>query len=98
MNKEIMRWQPIFGQFYFYLNDEGIVRCVEWYYEDEDLFRYNSGNCFKTEQEAIEHKENLITSQVLKDTIKNSDCNYRIKFDGFDEVENKYHFTITLYN
>ncbi len=65
--KKGVRWQPIFGQHYFYLDDRGIIRCVEWQYDDDDLFRFNTGNCFKTEQEAIDFKENLLTKQQLKD-------------------------------
>lgn len=65
--KKSVRWQPIFGQRYFYLDDNGVIRCVEWQYDDEDKFHFNIGNCFKTEQEAEEYKENLLTKQQLKD-------------------------------
>ena len=65
--KKGVRWQPIFGQRYFYLDDSGVIRCVEWQYDDEDKFHFNTGNCFKTEQEAKEYKENLLTKQALKD-------------------------------
>ena len=44
-----VRWQPILGQYYFYVDDGGIIRCVEWHYDDADLFRYNTGrfrNCY----------------------------------------------------
>lgn len=56
--KNFIKWQPILGQHYFYLDDSGIIRCVKWDYDDADTFRYNVGNCFKTEQEAEDYKEN----------------------------------------
>lgn len=65
--KKGVRWQPIFGQRFFYLGDGGVIRCVEWQYDYEDKFHFNTGNCFKTEQEAEEYKENLLTKQQLKD-------------------------------
>ena len=65
--KKGVRWRPILDKKYFYLDDRGTIRCVEWQYDDEDIFRFNIGNCFKTEQEAEEYKENLLTKQALKD-------------------------------
>lgn len=62
-----VRWQPILGQYYFYLDGLGSVLRTKWDYDDIDFYRYNIGNCFKTVQEAEDYKENLLTKQKLKD-------------------------------
>lgn len=62
-----VRWQPILGQYYFYLDGLGSVLRTKWDYDDIDFHRYNIGNCFKTVQEAEDYKENLLTKQALKD-------------------------------
>lgn len=67
-DKSIVRWQPILGQYYFYLGAIlGNVETVEWCYDDIDYYRYDIGNCFETKQEAEDYKENLLTKQALKD-------------------------------
>lgn len=83
------RWQPIFGQRYFYLDDGGVIRCVEWHYDDEDKFHFNTGNCFKTEQEAEEYKENLLTKQQLKDLAL--ELNNGVEIDRKDIEQEKYY-------
>ena len=88
--KKSVRWQPIFGQHYFYLDDRGIIRCVEWQYDDDDLFRFNIGDCFKTEQEAEEYKENLLTKQALKDLAL--ELNEGVEIDWDDRNQKKYCF------
>lgn len=65
--KKGVRWKPKCGVVYFYLKHDGYIGSTHWGIEDTDLFRFNTGNCFKTEQEAEEYKENLLTKQALKD-------------------------------
>lgn len=65
-NKEL-RCKPEYEEFYYYVSDEGAVRCCVWKAFQEDLFRFYSGNCFKTKQECEEYEENLLTKQALKD-------------------------------
>lgn len=62
-----VRWQPQFGDKYFYLSGRGFVQSSAWTKHEYDFQRFNLGNCFKTEQEAEEYKENLLTKQQLKD-------------------------------
>ena len=96
--KKGVRWQPILGQCYFYLDDSGVIRCVEWQYDDEDEFRFNTGNCFETEQEANDFKENLLTKQQLKDLASELndgveidwDCYGQDKFYIFLDFDSKY--------
>lgn len=65
--KKGVRWKPEYYQNYFYIDDCGKLESESYMDEDADLFRFNTGNCFKTEQEAEEYKENLLTKQALKD-------------------------------
>ena len=77
---------------YYYLNTFGEVSCSDWMADETDLFRFNSGNCFKTEQEVEKYKENLLTRQALKDLaleLNNEveidwgdyNCKYYIRYD-----------------
>lgn len=60
------RWRATKNTYYF-IDDEG--HCLKDYdaAKEEDNFRYFIGNYFKTEQEAEEYRDNLITKQKLKD-------------------------------
>lgn len=62
-----VRWQPLLGQTYFYLDTFGNVESINWDFDDIDYYRFNIGNCFKTRQEGEDYKENLLTKQALKD-------------------------------
>lgn len=90
--KKSVRWQPILGQRYFYIDDGGVIRCVEWQYDDEDVFRFNTGNCFKTEQEAKDFKENILTKQALKDLAL--ELNEGKQIDWHDSRQHKYSLQI----
>lgn len=65
--KNSTRSKPTYGEKYFCLFTDGIVREQTWLDNIDDLFRFNSGNCFKTEQEGLDFKENILTKQALKD-------------------------------
>ena len=65
--KKGVRQKPECGVVYFYLKHDGYIGSTHWGIEDTDLFRFNTGNCFKTKQEVEEYKENLLTKQALKD-------------------------------
>lgn len=64
--KKVVRQMPKDGDKYYYINDEGIINYTYWINDNIDLFRFNTGKCFKTKQEAEEYKENLLTKQALK--------------------------------
>lgn len=63
-------WKPKDGEGYSYVwwfNDkelEGIVGRDIWENRSEDFTRYIIGNCFKTEKEATEHKDDV--ARVLR--------------------------------
>lgn len=65
--KKGIRQRPKIGEIYYFLGDNGYIYNTEWEDFKEDLFRFNTDNCFKTEQEAKDYKENLLTKQQLKD-------------------------------
>ena len=65
--KKGVRQRPKIGEIYYFLGDNGRIYNTEWEGSEEDLFRFNTGNCFKTEQEAEDYRENLLTKQQLKD-------------------------------
>lgn len=99
--KRDVRRQPILGQYYFYLDDSGVIRSIEWHYDDEDLFHFNTGNCFKTEQEAEEYKENLLTKQALKDLALELNNGVEICWENYEQSKfsiyyNGYHFANEL--
>lgn len=65
--KKGVRWKPKRRDEYFYLDSNGFVQISAWTKHEFDFQRFDLGNCFKTEQEAEEYKENLLTKQALKD-------------------------------
>ena len=67
INKKDIRFKPECWEFYYYLDSSGTIERTYWNNGVFDNHRYNIGNCFKTEQEAYDYKENLITKQQLKD-------------------------------
>lgn len=67
INKKDIRLKPEYGEFYYYLDSYGTIQRTHWNNGEIDNYRYSVGNCFKTEQEAYDYKENLLTKQQLKD-------------------------------
>lgn len=65
--KKGVRQMPEYDERYYYIDDSGVIISTPWYGTDSDIFRFNTGNCFKTEQEAEDFKENILTKQALKD-------------------------------
>lgn len=66
-SKKGVSQKPKIGGKYWYLTDYGDIRCLSWQGDPIDLFRFTTGNCFKTFEEAQDYKENLLTKQQLKD-------------------------------
>lgn len=87
--KKGARWKPECGVVYFYLKHDGYIGSTHWGIEDTDLFRFNTGNCFKTKQEVEEYKENLLTKQQLKDLAL--ELNNGVGIDWEDENQVKYY-------
>lgn len=86
--KKGVRWKPECGVVYFYLKHDGYIGSTHWGIEDTDLFRFNTGNCFKTEQEALDYRENILTKQALKDLAL--ELNNGVEIDWEDEEQPKF--------
>lgn len=91
--KKGVRQKPECGVVYFYLKHDGYIGSTHWGIEDTDLFRFNTGNCFKTEQETKDFKENLLTKQALKDLALELNNGVEIDWDYYYQL--KYYI---LYN
>lgn len=83
--KKSLRQKPKKGEVYYFLDSAGYVSHTYWTNSEDDLFRFNTGNCFKTEQEAEEYKENLLTKQVLKDLALELNDGIEIYWDYFHQ-------------
>lgn len=64
---EYKRWRSENDGVYYYMDDCG--KCDSAYegYGSIDDYRYNTGNYFKTEKEAEQHKAYLLALQTIKD-------------------------------
>lgn len=87
-----IRWQPKFNEIYFYVDDMGMIDYSFWGIEPDEIFRFNTGNCFKTEEEAEDYKENLLTKQALKDLAL--ELNDGVEIDWEDKTQRKYNLFI----
>lgn len=56
---EPKRWAPDFGDDYFALYGTGFVDTSKWENDKCDRWRYLTGNCFKTQEEAEEYKKKI---------------------------------------
>lgn len=95
INKPVGRWKPEYGSYYYYLATNGKIVKIDWINTDGDYFRFTTGNYFKTEQEAMDYKENLITKQQLKDLALELNDGKEINWnDGY----NKYYLSCNFYS
>lgn len=81
--KKGVRQMPEYEEKYFFVDSCGGIDYKFWEETETDLFRFNTGNCFKTEQEAEEYKENLLTKQALKDLALELNNGVEICWDDF---------------
>lgn len=56
----VKKWKPKQGDTYWRIVGNGIVDATSWDGDAIDLTYYAAGNCFKTEQEAIENSERIV--------------------------------------
>lgn len=94
--RKSIRQMPKYDERYYYISDSGVIVSTPWYGTDSDIFRFNIGNCFKTEQEAIDFKENILTKQALKDLAL--ELNNGIEIDWENENQKKYHLEYDCYS
>lgn len=84
-NNSCIRWRAEqFQETYWTVDVRG--KCVEYwdYYNAVDNFAYNSGNYFKTKEEAEDYRDNIIIKQELKDLALTLNKGKRINFDNTD--------------
>lgn len=86
--KKGVRQKPEYEEKYFFVDSCGSIDYQFWEETKTDLFRFNTGNCFKTEQEAEDYKENLLTKQALKDLAL--ELNNGVEIDWADFYQEKY--------
>ena len=87
--KKSVRQMPEYEEKYFFVDSCGSIDYQFWEETKTDLFRFNTGNCFKTKQEAIDFKENLLTKQQLKDLAL--ELNNGVEIDWEDDNELKFY-------
>lgn len=87
--KKGVRQKPKKDENYFFLGGDGGIYPETYLGDGIDLFRFNIGNCFKTEQEAEEYKENLLTKQQLKDLAL--ELNNGVEIDWSDDNQLKFY-------
>lgn len=92
VNSPNIRQKPKKGEVYYFLDSAGYVSHTYWTGSEDDLFRFNIGNCFTTEEEANDFKENLLTKQLLKDLAL--ELNKGVKIDWKNDYQIKYHLGV----
>ena len=85
--KKCVRQKPEYEEKYFFVDSS--IDYQFWEETKTDLFRFNTGNCFKTEQEAEDYKENLLTKQALKDLAL--ELNNGVEIDWKNEEQPKFY-------
>ena len=86
--KKGVRQKPKDGEVYFFLDSYGNIIWTKWHNNVQDLFRFNTGNYFKTEEQAKDFKENILTKQALKDLAL--ELNNGAEVDFIDDEQTKF--------
>ena len=60
----VARWKPDEDDIYYLIDDDGKIISDTWYGYDEDIDRYNFGNCFRTEKLAERASKELRKSLI----------------------------------
>ena len=97
---EYKRWRACDDQLYFKIDNLGDVEeIVEIGYSSDD-YRYNTGNYFKTEKEAEQHKAYLLALQTIKDDVEGFapdwENSHEKKWFGYYDHEQKKIYTSAM--
>lgn len=79
------RYKPMPGYWYWYIANYGEVTEACWDNDNTDLSRHSIGNCFKTEEEAKQYRENLLTKQQLKDLALELNNGIEVNWNSFEQ-------------
>lgn len=85
--KENKRWKPEIDEAYYCI-DYGDIDLERWDNDETDQYRYDIRNCFKTQEEAQQHLDNIKTYYELKDLAE--ELNNGKEIDWKDNDQNKY--------
>jgi len=88
--KSVERWRAGNDVKYYYLTHQGAIHSTTDISIIEDDYHYNTGNYFKTEQEAEDYKRRLLIEQQIKDIALQ--LNDGKEIDYFDNCQIKYCF------
>lgn len=84
------RWRPCRGKIYWAVSDkDGEALVYPEFGDDFDNYHYNSGNCFKTEWQALAYRDNVLIKQQLKDLAL--ELNNGVAIDWRDDTQIKYY-------
>ena len=64
--KPVEREWPQEGDDYYFLTSDDCIEEESWYGDEFDCFRYDIGNCFRTEEEAEWYREHLKVCAELR--------------------------------
>lgn len=88
-NTGYKRWKPKEDEAYFYVISNGIVGRDRWNSEfTTDKKRYNTYNCFKTEDEAQQEADKIFIRRQLENIAKRLNKGEKIDWNNFNQ--NKY--------
>lgn len=81
---EYKRWRAERSDVYYYMDDCGKCDSAYENYGNINNYRYNTGNYFKTEKEAEQHKAYLLALQTIKDDAEGFAPDWRSdKYHGY---------------
>ena len=85
MKKPTGRFKPKRGENYVYINDCGEWEWSHWNEDEIDLYRYNSHNCFRSEEEAEEYLKYKEALRKAEKPFVSGHKNYCFCIDTDDE-------------
>lgn len=68
--EEPKKWKPKSYEEYWFVSDDGEIYCSVWTNTHQNRWRYSTGNVFKTEQEAVEHKKKIEFQAKFKNYVE----------------------------
>lgn len=80
-------WKPKVGEKCWCVLNSGEVDWFVWKGNNRDIFRYEQGNCFKTEEEAEEHLKKLTIQGKFKTYVRE----HSDELDWNDEEQEKWY-------
>lgn len=91
--KQPERWKPKKYELYWLVSEGNICQSV-WYSDSDDKWRYLTGNCFKTEEETEEYKNQIEYTARYKNYIEK--YNYPINWS--DNNQEKWYAYFGFYS